>query len=126
MFKIRLLSGLLILLGISVIGFWVIFFITGSMTDGIFTVENNQYIIFHQLAEFTMAVASLTGGILLWKGTKKARYIATLALGMLLYSSINSSAHAVKNDLSLLPIFIFTLVVCMAGIYHLLCEKQYL
>ncbi len=118
--KLKFLAGIMIFLGFAVIAFWVIFILTGSMTNGIYTVENNQYIIFHQIAEFAMAAAALAGGIMLWKGSGKGKHITFLAIGMLLYSSINSSAHAVKNDITLMPVFIFTFIACIAGLFILL------
>lgn len=96
----------LILIGLGVIAFWVTYVFRGHMPQGIWTVENNVYIIYHQAAEVLAALLAIVGGFGLLMGRGWGMATSLAALGALLYSSINSLAHSVKNAPELTPIFL--------------------
>lgn len=81
-----------IVVGVCVFGWWI----TAAMTDGIVEVnEGRSDILFHVAAELLMAGLLVAAGLsILRRGrTPQTTMLSGLALGSLLYSSVNSPGY---------------------------------
>lgn len=111
---------LLILIGFAIIAYWVDFAYRGNMPQGLWTVENNQYIVFHQAAEYLMAILAIMGGFGLLAGRGWGMATSLVALGALLYTSVNSLAYSLKTATVLTPIFLAvlgTVLLCFIALH---------
>lgn len=106
-------SILLALIGLGMLGFWAMWLAQGNLANGIHTVENNQFIVFHLTAEATAALLAIVGAVGVLLRRSFGRPLAFIAGGMVSYATINSLAHSVKNDPRLTPIFVVSLVVVL-------------
>ena len=83
-----------ILLGICIIGLWIMLF----STEGIPELKLEPIAIgFHIIAEVTMGLLLIISGIGLMKNWKAAVGIFTVANGMVIYSVINSAGYYGQN-----------------------------
>ena len=108
-----LVGVLLVLIGLFVLGYWAIFILQGNMAGGLWTVENNAYIVFHQAAGVIMALLALVGGYGLLRGRHWGVSVSLVALGALLYASINALGFSVYALTELTPVLIATLGVVL-------------
>jgi len=96
----------LVAAGLSAIGYWANFVLAGNMPDGLWTVENNTYIAFHIGAEGVTALLAVFGGLGLLRRRPWGAAVGLVALGGLLYSTVNSLAFSVLSAPELTPIFL--------------------
>jgi len=89
--SIRRISALYaMLVGATMIGMWGAVLLSGNVPD----LETNPLEIrYHLAAEFLTALALVASGIGLWRGRRWAARGLTVALGMLLYTVINSAGY---------------------------------
>ncbi len=83
---------LLILVGVMIIGYWIVYFLIGHLSQGLRTLESGGYIAFHILAEIITAIVCIMGGAWLVLNKNGGNLIALLGSDMLLYTSINGLA----------------------------------
>ena len=115
------ISILLAIVGLGIIGFWLLHIFKGGLPQGIRTLESGGYIAFHISAELITGVLCTLSGIALALGVKWASMTALLAVGMLLYTSINSlSWKEVRNRPVLSVIFVFPALIAILIILYLL------
>ncbi len=81
---ILIITILLILVGVSIIAYWVVYILQDRLPLGIRTLESGGYITFHILAEIITAVLCILGGVALVLNSKSGHLIALLGSGMLL------------------------------------------
>lgn len=86
------IGTLLVLVGVLIIGYWILYAIRGQLKQGFRTVESGGYIAFHILAEVITAILCILGGVQLALSLKIGTLTALLGSGMLLYTSINGLA----------------------------------
>jgi peptidoglycan/LPS O-acetylase OafA/YrhL len=110
----RIAATTMITLGALILGMWAAFIAGGVLDQGLRTVENNQYLIFHLAAETVMGALLILGGAGLLRRSSWAYTVAFLGLGMTVYSTINSLSHSVRNEPSLTPILIASMIVAVA------------
>ena len=105
----------LILAGIGIVVYWVNYWLSGNMPDGLWTLANNQYVVYHQAAEGVMAILAIAGGfgLLLGRGWGMATSLA--ALGALLYTGINSLSFSFTTAPALTPVFLGVLGFSLLG-----------
>ena len=85
-------SILLVLVGVSIIGYWIFYVLRGHLPQGLKTIESGGYIAFHILAEMITAILCIIGGVWLARNERVGPLIALLGSGMLLYTCINGLA----------------------------------
>lgn len=115
-----LVGVLLILIGLAIIAYWVDFIYRGNMPEGLWTMVNGQYIVFHQAAEGLMAVLAIVGGLGLLAGRGWGMATSLAALGALLYTSVNSLAFSLVSAPTLVPIFLAllgTVLLCFLALH---------
>ncbi len=97
---------LLILLGLAIIIYWVNFVARGNLPQGLWTVEDGSYIAYHLAAEGLISLLAVVGGFGLLAGQGWGMATALVALGGLLYTSVNSLGYSVKSLPVLTPVFL--------------------
>ena len=115
---------LLTIVGLGIIGFWVLHIIKGGLTQGIRTLESGGYIAFHISAELLTGILCALSGITLALSLEWPPPVALLASGMLLYTSINSLAwREVKNNPKLSLLFVIPALIAIFSIIYLLADS---
>ena len=116
---ILIIGILLLLIGLGMIGFWVLHISKGGLLQGIRTLESGGYIAFHITAEFITAILLVLGGLALTLSIKCGAPVALFASGMLAYTGMNSLAwREVKNKPLLSVMFVVPLVIAIiSGVY---------
>ncbi len=120
---------ILILVGLAIMAYWVNFALKGNLPQGLWTVENNQYIAYHIGAEGLMALLAIVGGFGLLVGRGWGMATALVALGALLYTGVNSLAWSTKNAPGwaggLTPVFLGVLATVMLSFLALHWSRRY-
>lgn len=81
-----------LIIGVSIVGWWI----SAAMTNSIVELDEGRTdILFHIAAELLMAGLLIGAGVSLRQGarTRRTTTISGIALGTLLYSSVNSSGY---------------------------------
>jgi uncharacterized membrane protein len=115
---------ILALVGLSMLSFWGMWLAQGTLVNGLNTVENNNYIVFHILAESLAGLAALRAAAGLFMGWQSGRRFVYIAGGMVIYSTINSLGESVKNLPSLTPVLIGSLVAVLICFAFLGSERR--
>jgi hypothetical protein len=98
-----------IIVGISMIAMWIMFYVTGSIPE---LATEPARILLHIIAEFVTAVALLTGGWGLLTLKAWGYQVYMLATGALVYTVIQSSGYFIDNgELGLVCMFAVLLVL---------------
>jgi hypothetical protein len=107
-----------IFLGLSVIAFWCMIFIMGSISGG------KTELFFRLMAEFLMAIICVVSGILLLKNSQKAYKLNIAGLAMLVYSSINSVGYFANRSLiTLVLMFLLLLAISVVLLFNQLFKE---
>ncbi len=86
----RIAAVYAMLVGAAMIGLWTALLLTGEVPE----LETNPLEIgYHLVAEFLTGIALVVSGAGLWRGRRWAERVFTVALGMLLYTVINSAGY---------------------------------
>lgn len=101
-----------LVVGTVMLGFWIVLL----LTDGIPELTTAPYEIgYHLVAELVTAVALLASGIGLRRGWSRARRLYPVALGLLLYTVINSAGYyAQLGETALVGMFTVLTVATLA------------
>lgn len=105
----RVAASFCIVMGISIMGIWFVFYFTGSIPE-----IKTKPVEFgmHISAEFITAILLIISGIGLLKSINWAFDIYLLALGMLLYTLIMSPGYfAQKGDLIFVVMFALFIII---------------
>ncbi len=113
------------LLGIAMIAYWADFVLRGNMPQGLWTMQNNQYLALHIGAEGLTALLALLGGIGLLVGRGWGMATALVALGGLLYTSINSLAYSLATEPTLTTVFLTVLATVLLSFIALHWSRRY-
>jgi len=114
---------LLAIIGLGMLGFWIVHIRNGGLPDGLRSLESGGFIAFHIGAESLTGIACLVGGIALAMALPWGRVLALWACGMLLYTGINSLAwKEVRNRPAVSLMFIVPAVIAVLGIVYLVLE----
>ncbi|MFQ6012115.1 MAG: hypothetical protein ACE5LS_00505 [Thermoplasmata archaeon] len=85
--------------------------------------EAPREIAFHLAAEFATAILLVVVGAALLLGTQRARILSPLALGMLLYTVVNSAGfYAQRDNLGMVTMFMALVVLTVMAIALLLLK----
>ena len=115
------ISILLTLVGVMIIGYWIVYFLKGHLAQGFRTIELDGYIAFHILAEIITAVLCVIGGVRLALDLNAGNLIALLGSGMLLYTSINGLAwKEVKTRPMMSLLFIPPAIIAILSAIYLI------
>lgn len=109
----------LLLLGVSIIGQWVMLLSTGNVPE---LITEPISICFHITAEVLMGLLLLISSIMLNK--KYGDKISLLALGLVIYSVINSAGYFVnKNEWPMVVMFAIILILSVVNIFYLIKRR---
>ena len=111
---------LLALMSTGMAAFWILRTVSGGLQQGLRTLDRDNYIILHIVAELLTAVLCLAAGSAMIMQLAWGTYLGLVASGALGYSGINSLAWGLKNSPVLSLIFAAaTAVAFISGIYLL-------
>ncbi|MCU4718732.1 hypothetical protein [Halapricum hydrolyticum] len=101
-----------LVVGTFMLGFWIVLLVAGDIPE----LTTAPYeIAYHLLAEFLTAVALLASGIGLLGGRSLARRLYPVALGLLLYTVVNSAGYyAQLGDVAMVGMFTVLTVATLA------------
>lgn len=101
-----------LVVGTFMLGFWIVLLVAGEIPE----LTTAPYEIgYHLLAEFLTAVALLASGIGLLGGRSLARRLYPVALGLLLYTVVNSAGYyAQLGDVAMVGMFTVLTVATLA------------
>lgn len=95
-----------ILLGVSVIGLWVMLLINQEQPEG------NIELAFHLFSEFLMAMLCLTGGYLLLKKKVIGKTLNLFGFGLVIYSVLNAAGYyGQRNEYIMLIMFVVLFIL---------------
>ncbi|MHA1223534.1 MAG: hypothetical protein ACTSSG_12745 [Candidatus Heimdallarchaeaceae archaeon] len=106
---LTLISGIYaIVMGIGIIGLWTMFILTKQIPE----LQTEPVAIkFHIAAESSMGLISILSGIFLLVNLSWGIYIFLLAMGLIIYSAINSAGYyGQKKQWSF--VFMFGVILC--------------
>jgi hypothetical protein len=115
----RWLGALLAGEGCALMGMWAQSLKAGAFRNGLITYQDGNYPVLHLSAEGLMGGALTAAGFGLWTRARWGRQVALFALGLLSYSSINSSGWALHNKPVLAIPMGLTLATAAMGIVRL-------
>ena len=118
-------SILLILVGVSIIMYWVFWIAKGGLKDGIRTMEYGTYITPHIAAEFVTAALCIASGIAIFLGFFWGLILGLFASGMLLYVGINSLNWGLIYSKSLSVVFVVVAVFSVISLMILWSTLQF-
>lgn len=101
--RIRVVAAYQFTVGTAVVAWWLVMLPAGAVPQ---VAAGDRAIWFHVVAEGLMAGLLIMGGLLLWRDHRRARMTSALALGSLLYSSVNSAGYFVdKGEWAMVGMF---------------------
>lgn len=118
--KTRVIGIYSILLGMSVIGLWLMILNNQVLPEG--RIE----MAFHLFSEFLMATICIAGGILLLRRNKAGKPFTLVGLSMVIYSVLNAAGYyGEKHEMPMALMFIVLfLVTAVALLLMLKTEKE--
>lgn len=107
-------GGFVILVGVGMLALWVTFYATGQIPE----FETNPYeILYHLFAEILTAVALIVSGVGLFRRNQTARRLYPVALGLLLYTVINSAGYyADLGEAAMVGMFAVLTIATLVGV----------
>jgi hypothetical protein len=118
----KIVASYLIFIGISMIGAWIMFYVTGSIPE----LETTPVqISMHLLAEFSTALLLVIAGISMLKNKVWSQQIYFLSMGMLLYTLIQSPGYFFEQKEYPLVIM-FALFFVIGVIFTIIMVKSYI
>ena len=111
---------LLSIVGIGMLGFWLIHITKGGLPQGIRTLENGGHIAFHISIELLTGIVCLVSGTTICLETAWAVPVGLLSCGMLLYTSINSLAWKEVREKPVISLmFVVPAIIAVLSIVYL-------
>lgn len=110
---VQLIGLILILIGISMFMYWVLFYIiiNKKLTDGIHTLAKDYgLVIFHILAELVAGSVSIIAGLLLLTNNSLAYPVTYAVLGMHVYIGIRTLSWSLVNNNKITPNLLFVTI----------------
>jgi hypothetical protein len=104
---------LLAIVGLGMVGEWTMWLLQGNLTDGIYTVENNSFIVMNIFADILAAVLVLVGAVGLLLEQRWGRPVTLIGGGMIIYATIIGLGYTLQNDPTLTAIFIASLIIVL-------------
>ncbi len=109
----KLIAIYSIIVGVFMFVFWALLLITDQVAPS----EKPWAISFHLAGEWGTAFLLIMSGAGLWRGSRWARIISPLGLGMLLYSVIVSPGYyAQAGNLPMVAMFAVLIILTIAAI----------
>ncbi len=85
-------------LGAAIFISWSIYFAQGFLADGLLTIKNNSYVIFLLAIEMVMGITALLASWGLLRSRPWGRKVAFIAVGLMLYSTVNTLGGSLKEE----------------------------
>ncbi len=96
--KITTAGIVLGVLGGAIFISWGMYLAQGFLTDGLLTIVNNSYAIFLLAIEMVMGSTALVAAWGLLRNRPWGRKVAFIAVGLMLYSTVNTLGGSLKDE----------------------------
>jgi hypothetical protein len=105
----RLVAGFLLVVGVGIAGLWIVLLAAGQVPE---VAEGRVDIWFHIAAELLTAGLLVAAGVALLRRSARARLLAAVSLGALVYTAINSPGYyAQSGDVAMVGMFALVLLL---------------
>jgi hypothetical protein len=104
---------LLAILGLGMLGEWAMWLLQGNLTDGIYTVQNNSFIVCNIFADAIAALLVLVGAVGLFIDHPWGRPITFIGGGMVIYATIIGLGYTLQSEPALTPMLIVSLAIVL-------------
>jgi hypothetical protein len=105
--------ALLAILGLGMLGVWVMWLLQGNLTDGIYTMQNNSFIVCNILADAIAALLVLVGAVGLFIDQRWGHPITLIGGGMVIYAGIIGLGYTLQSDPTLTPMLIGSVAIVL-------------
>jgi hypothetical protein len=112
----KIIAAFLIITGSCVSFMWAFLLSTGGIPE---LKTNPAGITLHMIADFTMALLLISGGVLLILRHKKRNSLYFLSSGMLIYSVVNSAGYYLKPGGSAF-VLLFSIIASLSVMFLIL------
>ena len=110
----RLVAGFVLVMGLGIAGLWDMLLAAGQVPE---VAEGRVDIWFHIAAELLTAGLLVAAGVALLRRHTRARLLAAVALGALIYTAINSPGYyAQSGDAAMVAMFAGVLLAAVAAL----------
>lgn len=114
----RVVGYYLVSLFIVVCGYWIATLSGGGVDEGRFEIG------FHVFSEILMAVLCLIGGLLLIRKHRLGAIVASIGMGMVLYSVLNAAGYfGEQQEWGMVGMFLTLFIVTTALFFALVFKK---
>ena len=111
---IRLVAGFLLVMGVGIAGLWAVLLAVGQVPE---VADGRVDIWFHIAAELLTAGLLVAAGVALLRRSARARLLAALSLGALVYTAVNSPGYyAQSGDVAMVAMFAGVLLAAGAAL----------
>lgn len=104
--KINIIKCYSISIGILIIISWISILLINNILP-----EGKIELTFHILSEFIMGIICLTGGIYIHFNRRYGFYLTLIAMGMLIYSTLNAAGYYLENNNSIISFLMSILFI---------------
>ncbi len=113
----RIVAGFLLVVGVGIAGLWGVLLAAGQVPE---VAEGRVDIWFHIVAELLTAALLIAAGVALLRRSARARLLAAVSLGALVYTAINSPGYyAQSGDVAMVGMFAAVLLAAAAALLAL-------
>jgi len=114
--RMPLVGLYLLLVGLFIVGYWVLWIITGNLEAGVETTENGNLVLFRITADLLTGLLAAAGGLGLLFGQAWGVGTGYVGLGMLLYTSIATMAQAAAENPPLMALLGLAIVLTLLSL----------
>jgi len=120
----KFLVVFLLLLGLSILGYWVIQLSGGYLTEGSSTIKGDSLAIWHVVAEMLAGLLSVISAFLILAHNPLGLRLGFFTCGMLLYTGLNSIGWGALHDPGLLVLYIISSVGALLGFFSIIGREE--
>lgn len=119
-FGAKFLVVYFLLLGLSMLGYWVIQLSGDLLKDGASTVIGDRLIVWHIIAEMLTGLLAIIAAFQILGHNPLGLRIGLFTCGLLFYTGLNSIGWGILHDPGLLVLFIISALGAVFGFFNLM------
>ncbi len=120
----KIMVVFLLLLGLSILGYWLIQLSSGFLAQGTATVKGESLVIWHIIAEMLTGLLAIITAFLILAHNPLGLRLGLFTCGMLLYTGLNSIGWGILHDPGLLVLFVISTVGALFGFLSLIGREE--
>ena len=122
--SIKFLITYLLLVGISLCGYWIVQISSGFFDLGLATMQSDTQMVWHLITEFLTAGLSIIAAFMMLSRNPLGFRLGLASCGMLLYTGLNSISWGLLQDPGVLILFLICAIGAIYGIFVLLGREE--